>query len=213
MAKVILALLFTTSLLVTSGCDYDEDLSIFTLISDQIVDQDTLLYVSVRIERTIGGPFGSDSEILDDALVKVNGDTLVYKSSVNVYQNDFADLNGTVLIEVTEGGEEHQHQVNLDRLAVIGIPLPQDGPVDQLFDVSWNAPNPANSSALEYYQINGNAGDLIRGTSPITVLLDDKYHGDSLRVIFYYQEALPFNSTFEEVTYYLTQQSDVLVTD
>ena len=101
----------------------------------------------------------------------------------------------------------------MDRLAVIGIPLPQDGPVDQLFDVSWNAPNPANSSALEYYQINGNAGDLIRGTSPITVLLDDKYHGDSLRVIFYYQEALPFNSTFEEVTYYLTQQSDVLVTD
>jgi hypothetical protein len=213
MSKIILALLVTLLFLAVSGCDYDEDLSIFTLISDQIVGQDTLLYVSVRIERTTGGPFGSDTEILDDALVMVNNDTLIFKTSINVYQDELADLSGEVLIQVMEGGEEHQHQVNMDRLIVLGIPQPENGPIDPLFDVSWNAPNPANSSALEIYQPNGNDGDLVRGTSPITVLLDDKYHGDSLRVIFYYQEALPFNSTFEEVTYYLTQQSDVLVAD
>jgi hypothetical protein len=207
----ILFILITVAL--TAGCDLDEDLSIFTLISEQITGQDTLLYVSVRLERTQNGVFGADSEVLDDALVTINGDTLIYKPTVRVFQDEFDDLSGPVTISVTEGGEERQHQVTLHRLTVVGIPQPEDGPLEPMFEVSWNSPKPTNSSALELYQFNGTNGELVRGVSPITILLDDKYHGDSLRVLFYYDYDLPFNSTFEEVTYYLTQTSDVLVAD
>ncbi|HEX05382.1 MAG TPA: hypothetical protein ENH10_09575 [Bacteroidetes bacterium] len=211
--RIILIAAITIVALVLFGCSEDEKLSIFTTISEEITGTDSTVYVSVRLERTVPGPIGSDPELIDDALIMVNGDTLTFRNGLGLFQQQLVDLEKTVTIEVDDDSTLYTHKVSLNRITLGGMPLAENGPIEPYLEVNWNSPDPSWLSTVEIIQLDGTDGYSWSGPSPIQILIPDDYLNDSLRVSFYYSEALPFDENFEQVTYFFTQHSNVLVGD
>ncbi len=213
---VLLALvaILLVALLMLTACDKDEELTIYTQISERIVDGDSLLYVTVFVETKTSSLLGTEEiDQSDDATVTVNGAQLNWSSTLGAYQRAYGNLEGAVEIVVDKNGT-HKYTVDLERVVVSGMPEVEDSPIEPYFIVTWTSSNEAIEGTIELFQFTTESyDDYLYGTSPLEVAIPSQYLTDSLRVVFYYAESLGKSSPFEESTYYFTQQNDVYVGD
>ncbi|MCB2213541.1 hypothetical protein KQI52_15615 [bacterium] len=212
LAALLLAALL--ALFTLTACDTDEELTIYTQISERIVDGDSLLYATVFVETKTSSLLGTEEiDQAADATVTVNGAQLTFSSTLGAFQRAYGNLEGDVEIVVDKNGT-HRHTINLERVVVSGMPEVEDSPIEPFFIVTWTSSNEAIEGTVELFQFTTESyDDYIYGTSPIEVAVPNQYLTDSLRVVFYYAESLGKSSPFEESTYYFTQQNDVFVGD